>query len=302
MAVNVALLIWGQLSFILGICGNVFVLYATIFHNAIKLDKMSIWIIKNLAVVDLCNCVFVIIPAISNQYSEGKWIFGSSLCYAYAINLYSPITANAVLINLLSLNKLLRCMYPLRTLSCSRLSKAMASSFTILISSIPMAWIMTALSQKAFNYVLIRINDENITALRICTSYFLDTNTVTTTTRIAVSVATVLTAVPSLSLVITTTMLMIYAMKKTNRPINKTNVLLVILMTASFLLSLLPYTIYAVAHFFPRSISHKLFDKMFECAWSFTFISSWSNPIIYSVMNQNFRNFVKASIRVECRR
>ena len=83
MAMNFALLIWGQISLILGVCGNSFVLYATIFHNAIKLDKISTWIIKNLAIVDLCSCIFVIVPAIANQYSEGKWMFGSGLCYAY---------------------------------------------------------------------------------------------------------------------------------------------------------------------------------------------------------------------------
>ena len=34
-------IVWGTISFTLGMMGNVFVLYATIVHNAIKLDKMS---------------------------------------------------------------------------------------------------------------------------------------------------------------------------------------------------------------------------------------------------------------------
>ena len=53
---------WEQICFILGVSGNVFVLYATIAHKAIKLDKMSIWIIKNLAVADIGNCVLVLLP------------------------------------------------------------------------------------------------------------------------------------------------------------------------------------------------------------------------------------------------
>ena len=293
MATNIALLIWVQVSLIVGVSGNVFVLYATIFHNAIKLDEMSIWIIKNLAVADFCSCIFVAVPAIANLYSEGEWVFGSGLCYAHAIIVFSPVTANAVLVNILSLNKLMRCMYPLTYLNCSRLSKTLVSLFTVIISSIPMAWNVVALSNRAFSYVLIRINDEHITALRTCTAYFLDTNTVTKTTRIVVSVATVFTAVPCFTLIITTTKLMVYALKNTNRPINKRNVLMAILVTASFLSSFLPFTIYAVAHFFPRTISDKLLEEMFEWACAFSFLCSWSNPVIYVLTNKSFRDFTK---------
>ena len=61
---------WGQVSFVLSILGNVFVLYATIAQKAIKLDNMSIWIIKILAVADICNCLLVLAPILLTQYGK----------------------------------------------------------------------------------------------------------------------------------------------------------------------------------------------------------------------------------------
>ena len=73
-------IVWKTISFILGLSGNVFVLYATIVHKAIKLDKMSVWIVKNLAVADICNCVLLLLPTLLTQYGKlnGMVLFGES--------------------------------------------------------------------------------------------------------------------------------------------------------------------------------------------------------------------------------
>ena len=288
MAVNVALLIWGQLSFILGICGNVFVLYATIFHNAIKLDKMSIWIIKNLAVVDLCNCFFVLVPAISNQYSEGKWFFGSGTCYVYAVNVYTFLVANAFLINVLSINKLMRCKYPLRNVNSSKRQRILVSLCTVIFSFSLMIWNIVALSRDLFSL----IENDEMTSLKTCTTR----KSKGTSIIFCFILATVYDGIPCLTLVTTTTILMIYAIKKSKRPINKKNVLTVILVTATFLLSFLPYMIFIAANIFPEKIEGKLLDRFYEWTWSFTFLSSWTNPIIYLTMNKSFRDFTRNAI------
>ena len=290
MDVNVVLLIWGHFSFILGVGGNVFVLYATIFHNAIKLDKMSIWIIKNLAVVDLCNCAFVIIPAISNQYSEGKWFFGSGMCYAYAVNVYTFLVANAFLINVLSINKLMRCKYPLRNFNSSRRQRILVSLCTVIFSFSLMISNIVALSQDLFSL----IENDEMTSLKTCTTGKSQGASIIFCFILVI----IYDGIPCLTLVTTTTILMIYAIKKSNRPINKKNVFTVILVTASYLLSFLPYMIFIAANIFPEKINGNLLDRMHGWTWSFTFISSWSNPIIYFTMNKSFRDFTKNTIRV----
>ena len=289
MAMNVTLLIWGQLSFILGMCGNVFVLYATIFHNAIKLDKMSIWIIKNLAVADLCNCIFVVVPAITLLYAEGKWVFGPGICYANAINFYTFVVANAFLINLFSINKLMRCKYPLRNFNCSRREKILVSLCTVMFSVSLMVWQIVALSK--WNGKL--TEDNKMSPLKTCLAEFSQTSDYDASTIvIALIIASIYDGVPCITLVITTTILLIYVIKKTNRPINKLNVLMVISVTASFLLSFLPVVIHTAAHLFP-AISKEQLDSIFEWAWSSTFVSSWINPFIYLAMNQSFRDFTR---------
>ena len=293
MVLNVGQLLWGQVSFIFGVGGNVFVLYATIFHNAIKLDKMSIWVIKNLAVVDLCNCVFVIIPAISNQYYEGKWVFGSSLCYFNAINQYTFIVANMLLINFLSFTKLLRCIYPLRNLNSSRLQRISVSASTILISLVPIIWTIMGLSRN----LLVITGTETPTALKACRVYFRQTAVINTGIILGFAVAGVCNGIPCVTLVVITTILLVYAIIKTRRTINKKNVMMVILITFSFLLSFMPYYLYMSTHLSPGLFTKDQLDRIFVWAWNFTFLSSWSNPIIYLVMNKTFRLFVRKKIR-----
>ena len=291
---NVTLLIWVQLSFILGICGNFIVLYATIFHNAIKLDKMSIWIIKNLAVVDICNCIFIVLPAIANQFSEGTWVFGTNLCYVHAINFYSFVVANVFLINILSINKLMRCIYPLRNFTCSRRQKTLVSSLTVMFSLSLMIWQIVALFKLKL-YVL--IEDNKMTPLKTCRAETPKTSHYNAGIIIGLIAALIYDAVPCITLAITTTILLIYAMKKTNRPINKLNVFMVLLVTASFLISFLPVLLHPIAHFYP-SIREERLGELFEWTWSLTFFSSWSNPIIYLAMNKSFRNFTKTLFQI----
>ena len=98
-------------------------------------------------------------------------------------------------------------------------------------------------------------------------------------------------AIPCLTLIISTTILIVYAIRKTNRPINKWNISIVIIVTVSFLLSFLPYFLYGVQRFSSKNQQKGYLSKTFEWAWSFGFLSSWSNPIIYVAMNQKFRGF-----------
>ena len=135
-------IVWGTISFILGLSGNVFVLYATIVHNAIKLDKMSVWIIKNLAVADICNCVLFLLPTLLTQYGKltGTIVFGETFYAVMACYVYSFFVSSVFLVNFLSINKFMRCMFPLRNLNCSRLQKFCVTLFTVIVSSLPILW------------------------------------------------------------------------------------------------------------------------------------------------------------------
>ena len=132
-------MIWNQMTILFSVIGNTFVIYATLCHKAIKMDKMSIWIINNVCVVDISNSCLVLLPSLISQYN-GNWMFGESFCFIHYTYRYSFFLANIVLLNFLSLNKLLRCLYPLRNLSSSRRQRVIVTVIAAALSAIPMCW------------------------------------------------------------------------------------------------------------------------------------------------------------------
>ena len=119
------------LVIVLDLTGNGFVIFATVARNAIKLDKMSVWIIQNLAVVDIANAIFVLIPAATSFFADGVWMLGPFICKLIFGYKYSFTIGNIFLINFLSLNKLVRCLFPLRNLVSSRRQR-LSVTFTVL--------------------------------------------------------------------------------------------------------------------------------------------------------------------------
>ena len=114
MGLSVAIIshLWCHVSFLLGLIGNSYVIYSTVRHNAIKLDKLSIWIIQNLAVSDLVNTVLVLIPVIISLYADSLWIFGDTFCELSFAYKYVGFVANVTLINALSFNKMMSVSAP----------------------------------------------------------------------------------------------------------------------------------------------------------------------------------------------
>ena len=136
-----------SLSIFLGILGNSVVLYGTIRHKALKLDKMSVWIAKNLSVADMCNCVVVLLPTLITQFKEG-WMFGETLCNIHYSFRYSFFAANIFLPNVLSLNKLMRCLFLLRNLSPSQKQRISVTMATVTVSAIPTVWTLFLWSKE----------------------------------------------------------------------------------------------------------------------------------------------------------
>ena len=290
--VNKFQIVWGTISFILGIVGNVLVLYATIVHKAIKLDKMSVWIINNLAVTDICNCVLVLLPTLLTQYGKlaGIIIFGETFYEVMACYVYSFFVSSVFLVNFLSINKFMRCMFPLRNLNCSRVQKLCVTLFIVIVSSLPILWFAYSIFDgfqclrnewRLINYLGAgRIGHTQVNKA----AEFLKAKKV-----ITFLLGTTLSGLPCITLVIVNTVLIIFAVRKSNSSINKQNLLIVVLVTTLFLLSLVPFFVNILTLFLGRNLSQELK----ELAWSFLYISTWTNPFIYFGVNPTFRSFVR---------
>ena len=64
---------------ILGLGGNGMLLYATVKQNALKMDKISIILVKNITVLDLLIVLLVYCPMMVTLVAE-RWVFGEVVC------------------------------------------------------------------------------------------------------------------------------------------------------------------------------------------------------------------------------
>ncbi|XP_063682411.1 uncharacterized protein LOC134817202 [Bolinopsis microptera] len=94
--------------------GNSFTLYATVKHNAIKLDKLSVWIIQNLCVADILHGWIHVLPVVIALFFKYDL---EPICKPLLTIKYVFIDANSFLINALVFNKLYRCRFPFRPAS-----------------------------------------------------------------------------------------------------------------------------------------------------------------------------------------
>ena len=112
------LITWSLLTAIVSLVGNYFVLVGTIQHNAIRLDKLSLVLIKNLAVSDLFNTVFVVLPGVSTLYTGRAFLQDNLVvCTVHSYILFLVPICNSLIVSALTLNKLLILLNPLKTLS-----------------------------------------------------------------------------------------------------------------------------------------------------------------------------------------
>ena len=198
--------------------------------------------------------------------------------------IYSFYVANMFLVNFLSVNKLIRCMFPLRNLDCSRRQRLTVTIVTILACSVTMIWqiytISTGLdilSKNAMSTGYLGV-EHMTTIINRCkmeqTEKFLSD-----------LILIICLALPCLSLIILNSALIIFAVKKSNTSLNKRNLVIVIVMVSTFLLSFVPYFF---VHFLDLASL-----EISEMVAAIPFMSAWINPIIYFAVNPTFSTFVR---------
>ena len=108
---------WYILVVLLSLLGNIFVLVASVRDRAVRLDRISIVFIENLAVADIGLCVFWVLPnaVLILKYGDPS----ESMCsLLYQILAYTPGSVcsgiNCWLLPCLNFCKLLSLRYPLR--------------------------------------------------------------------------------------------------------------------------------------------------------------------------------------------
>ena len=163
----VLMVIWCTLCLILGLFGNAFVLYASTVHRAIKIDRVSRWIIETLAVADILNCLIQLIPMLIVNYrilpdqntlehyqsldtyltivsldekNNTVWFGYNTFCEVSSTYRYLFLVVNMTLLNLLSANKLARCVSPFWNLSPGWKQRAAIPLVALVLAVGPTLW------------------------------------------------------------------------------------------------------------------------------------------------------------------
>ena len=262
---------------------NGFVLYATVAHKAIKLDKVCIWIIQNLALIDIANGVFVIIPIAMSLFAERKWILGSVSCRIFLTYKFCFVVGNIFLINFMSLNKLLRCLFPLRNLvyntSKQKLGITLITIMFMLIGPVRKVYLVFVTETAQVRYS---------PKHGVCVGYqIVDDVEEYLNSKFERILCFFIFILPCIFLIITTTCMMIFAVRTSNSAVNKKNILAVFLVTFIFIATFVPFlVIYQM-----RSKNLLFVSRSMLISSLIGFTSSFCNPFIYLATNQAFRKF-----------
>lgn len=107
-------------AILLAAAGNLIILTATTKYKAIKLDEVTNTLIQHLAVSDIGNAIFGILPSLITLIAD-RWIFGSLLCsiitYIRMVFYYSSV----FLICALNICKLTLILFPMEARHWSKI-------------------------------------------------------------------------------------------------------------------------------------------------------------------------------------
>lgn len=87
------------------IAGNAIVLYGSTIHNALRMDKVTLLLVKNVAAADILVAVLFYLPALVNLL-HGRWLLGYGMCFINGWMSLIPTVAEIVTLTVLSCYRL----------------------------------------------------------------------------------------------------------------------------------------------------------------------------------------------------
>ena len=277
------LLAWTCACVIISIPGNITVLAAVLVYNAIKLDRVSVILICNLAVWDLIYTTIGILPTIPALATE-KWVFGTGLCCFQYWVIWLALLGDVTLVCSLNISKLTSLLFPLDArLRARRTGRyiALCLWLGILLFSVPVA--LNAVRGE------IRMNSG---------SYRCDSSSGHSASLWWVPVYSVLfIIIPILLIIVTTVWLLWYVNKE--RGLQRQSILTLILISGVFVLSYISVAAMLICYIFvdpgdPENTS--FYDHFFKVSMFINYVNYTLNPLVYYRSISSFNRFVKTKV------
>ena len=265
-----------------GIIGNSTVIYSSLRYNAIRLDKVSLIFVRNLAVADVLYTLCVILPQFIT-YCAGSWVLGHAYCVVMAQIGIIPASAN-------TLTVLAITAYRLRVVS-SPLSGIISTS----LARGTLMWIWCVALIPTCVFVAYKSTSEFRQNNSRCLSDIYDNETA----RIPVmTLVGLIVLLPLFAITICNIALSVIALKHSARraEVSYRALVMVCALSGLFIVSWSPYLVFTFLKMKSPDIPPSLDLLAFHCI----FINSFGNPILYSITNKRFGEYVKGLVLGLC--
>ena len=282
LAQIVPLAIFCFVMVLVGIFGNGTVLYSSLRYNAIRLDRASLILVQNLAVADIIYTICVILPQLVT-YMAGKWVLGKVFCFIAAQISFIPGSVNTLTVLLITTYRIWLVTYPFSSISEIKVkiiaitTWILASAGTVISLSYNSSSTFNPANGKCMSGVY-----ENLKAMALL--------------KIALIL---IVMIPLFVITVENIALCVIAVRSSIRQTkaNYKALVMVCALSGIFIISWVPYVTYTLMKSKNPEISQTLDLLAFHCIY----INAFANPILYTLTNKRFGNYVKDILsRVFC--
>jgi hypothetical protein len=286
---------WRSISLLLCLIGNGFALYASMRHNAVKLDKMSTHLVHSICVIDICQGLFQLLPKLISAIAGNRWILGKALAVVVIDTKLALFFTNLVLICAMSINKVTRCLYPLRTVGEPSRRRRLVDLLAISVFVIIFLWffIMTL-----YPYYVIFYSE-------LLYEPYLTTNSENNFSFVEFIIVSIFFLIPTIILFAANIILVVFAVKNANTSVNKKNIVATVLVALFFLVNAVVIIIWFCYYESLTEVDDVLRTSLSIYLSRLVFIldtiTTCINPLIYYTTLKHFRDFCKQFIRSKIR-
>ena len=279
------IVVWSVLVVVISLVGNVTVLVASLKYHAIKLDKVSVVLIENIAAVDIVYVVLITIPTIWSISSDqsvvkeffDKTTFGKMLCFTVAHLQFWLVTAATTMICALNVCRLMCLLYPLEAFVLPTRVGYLIAVFAWVPYLVRFVGVLAVHDNARYGSW-----HDSFRCLVAPTGFTLYSDIV---------IAALTTMLPAVIITATAVWLIYFAHRTVG--LQKQSIIVNILMSTVFTLAFLPYSAFIIWKGIGINPETKTAsDLLWVAAMSAMQLLTFANPIIYLYSSASFKRFV----------
>ena len=284
---KVFLILFNVAIIIVGLSGNVFVLYSSIKHKAIKMDRVTLLFIESIAFSDILIILLSYLPMFITL-SADKWVLGNALCYMSGMFFqFIPFINEILTIAMIS-------CYRLWVLKKPAATRENIQSYQVRILMLAILLLATSPALGSIiikNYAYFDPDKLN------CVVQNSSQQKIATHASIVLSIFLI---IPMLIVIITNILILCIVKKvaeKSGRGSaeNKTTAITIASICWAFILSYLPVFVGVLLQFFaPRVNIPNWYPILYNSSIAINVVV---NPFIYALTNKRFRHHSKNSFK-----